>query len=122
MFKSLEFSGNNDFQLPKERPQSRSSWGLRSSTSLRDKTVKFMRRDDYRILNLGIYRKTAQLLKVLREEFENERLTYFLNPETKKEVCYEELFNLDVVLVLEDADVVEYMIHYYKKSTSKGAL
>ncbi|KAG2386471.1 hypothetical protein C9374_002215 [Naegleria lovaniensis] len=122
MFKSLEFSNQtSDFQLPRERPSStRSSWGFRSSSNLKEKTVKFVRRDDYRHLNLSIYPKTGLLLRVLREEFEDDRLSYFLDPVTKKEVSYEDLSKLEVVLVLEDADVVEYMVHCYNKSLSNS--
>ncbi|KAF0975961.1 hypothetical protein FDP41_005288 [Naegleria fowleri] len=120
MFESFDSSvAASDFQLPRERPSStRSSWGLRSSTNLKEKTVKFVRGEVFRHLNLSIYTKTGLLLQVLREEFEDERLSYLLDPLTKKEVSYEELFKLEAVLVLEDADDADYMVHCYLKSLS----
>ena len=81
-----------------------------------DKTVTFIRGAERRLISLGTYPKLGLLLQVLREEFKDERLSYFLNPETRKELDYNDLWELKdtLVLVLEDADNVNNAVKEFE--------
>ncbi len=116
MFKSL--SNEKDFLPVTERRKSiRKSLNL-SASVLENKFVVFIRGTERRNLNLAVYQKQGILLQFLREEFSDPRLSYFVDPKTRKEVDYNTLWDLDTVLVLEDADNMNAMIYAYEKGDS----
>ena len=112
----------NDFVPQTEKRKSlrqslRKSLNLTSSLTLEDKVVTFIRGKQVRHISLAIYPKQGILLQFLREEFGNQRLSYFLDPNTKKEVDYNGLWELisNVILVMEDGDDVNAVVYAYEK-------
>jgi len=95
---------------------------VNASSEEANKIVTFVRGDEKRQICLNIYPKLGLLLRVLREEFKDERLSYFLNPKTRKELDYNDLWELEeaepTILVMEDGDNVNAIVYEFEKGDS----
>ncbi|EFC42613.1 predicted protein [Naegleria gruberi] len=122
----ISTSTENDFVPQTERRKSlRKSLRLsvnlsNSGSAFEDKLLIFIRGKQQRNISLGVYPKQGLLLQVLREEFSDNRLSYFYDPVERKELDYNGLWETTTktILVLEDGDDVNAHVYAFQKGDS----
>ena len=118
LFKSA-ISQTNDFVPQFERKTTlRNSLKLGRGIIVEEKLISFFRGNEQIQLNLAKYPKQGLLLQALREEFQDESLSYFYDPTNKKEIDYNGLWDYKhgKILVMGDSDDVNYVLKCFERN------